>query len=126
MNLTSLENPYKILGVERTASESEIKQAYFALVREHSPERDPEGFKRIRSAYEKLRAGAERAETDLFLIEETDTALSAEKLKRYDAEPPRITPEMIRSDLIALEAVLLMEEAIGSKIDAYHHTKTAQ
>jgi len=115
MNLTALESPYKILGVERTASESEIKQAYFALVREHPPERDPEGFKRIRAAYEKLRAGGERAETDLFLIEETDAAMSAENLQRHGAEPPKITPELIRSDLIALEAVLLMEEAIAGK-----------
>ena len=115
MNLTALESPYKILGVERTASESEIKQAYFALVREHPPERDPEGFKRIRAAYEKLRAGSERVETDLFLIEETDAAMTADKLQRHGAEPPRITPDLIRSDLIALEAVLLMEEAIADK-----------
>src|SRR2546428_1781979 len=117
MNLTALESPYKTLGVERTASESEIKQAYFALVREHPPERDPEGFKRIRAAYEKLRAGGERAETDLFLIEEMDSAMSMENLQRYAAEPPAITPDLIRSDLIALEAVLLMEEAIAGKVE---------
>ncbi|MGH9751358.1 MAG: J domain-containing protein [Blastocatellia bacterium] len=116
MNLTALESPYKILGVERTASESEIKQAYFALVREHPPERDPEGFKRIRVAYEKLRAGGERAETDLFLIEEMDDVMSAEKIERYGVEPPEITPDLIRSDLIALEAVLLMEEAISGHV----------
>jgi curved DNA-binding protein CbpA len=115
MNLFALETPYKILGVERTANEAEIKQAYFALVREHPPERDPEGFKRIRAAYEKLRAGAERAETDLLLIDETGAAVSAQKFQRYGAEPPEITPELIRSDLIALEAMLLMEDAIAGK-----------
>jgi hypothetical protein len=71
----------------------------------------------LRAAYEKLRAGGERAETDLFLIEETDAAISIENLQRHGAEPPEITPDLIRSDLIALEAVLLMEEAIGSKIE---------
>jgi curved DNA-binding protein CbpA len=115
MNLNALESPYKILGVERAASESEIKQAYFALVREHPPERDPEGFKRIRAAYEKLRAGGERAETDLLLIEEMPAAMSAENLQRYGVEPPEITPDLIRSDLIALEALLLMEEAIAGR-----------
>jgi len=115
MNLFALENPYKTLGVERGASEAEIKQAYFALVRQHPPERDPEGFKRIRAAYEKLRAGGERAETDLLLIEETEIATGAEKFQRYGAAPPEITPELIRSDLIALEAMLLMEEAIAGK-----------
>lgn len=115
MNLIGIENPYKALGVERTASESEIKQAYFALVREHPPERDPEGFKRIRAAYEKLRAGGERAETDLLLIDETGAAMSAEKFQRYGVEPPAITPDLIKSDLIALEALLLMEDAIAGK-----------
>ncbi|MFN0120407.1 MAG: DnaJ domain-containing protein, partial [Blastocatellia bacterium] len=52
MYLPPTDDPYQILGVERTASEAVIKQSYFALLREHSPERDPEGFKRIRSAYE--------------------------------------------------------------------------
>lgn len=115
MNLTAIESPYKILGVERTASESEIKQAYFAMVREHPPEGDPDGFKRIRAAYEKLRAVGERAETDLVLIEEMDAVMTMENLQRCGVEPPAITPDLIRTDLIALEAVLLMEEAIAGK-----------
>jgi len=111
-NLLTAENPYETLGLERGADEAEIKQAYFNLVREHPPERDPEGFKRIRAAYEKLRAAGERAETDLFLIDERDTAFNANQIQRYAGQPPAITPETIKSDLIALEAVLLMEEAI--------------
>lgn len=103
------ENPYKTLGVERSASEAEIKQAYFALVRQHPPERDPEGFKRIRAAYEKLRAGGERAGTDLFLLEEQDEPFSAATLQRT-AAAPLLTPEALRADLLALEAVLLLEE----------------
>ncbi len=115
MNLTLIEDPYKTLGVKRGATEAEIKQAYFALVREHPPERDPDGFKRIRAAYEKLRASSERAETDLFLIDEQDAAFNAEKVQRYAEPPPTITPELIKSDLIALEALLLMEEAVAGR-----------
>ncbi len=114
-NLLTAENPYETLGLERGADEAEIKQAYFNLVREHPPERDPEGFKRIRAAYEKLRAAGERAETDLFLIDERDTTFNADQLQRYAGQPPAITPEKIKADLIALEAVLLMEEAIVGK-----------
>ena len=40
-------DPYRVLGLSRKATALEIKKAYFTLVREHSPERDPEGFKRI-------------------------------------------------------------------------------
>ena len=37
MNLSFTDNPYKTLGVERDATEAQIKQAYFALSRQHSP-----------------------------------------------------------------------------------------
>ncbi len=109
INLPQTDNPYKTLGVERGATEAEIKQAYFALVREHSPERDPEGFKRIRAAYEKLRAGSDRAETDLFLIEEDD-AVGATAIQKFHTEPHPATPETIRKDLLALEVGFLLEE----------------
>lgn len=109
MKLSLSENPYRVLGVERTATEAEIKQAYFALVREHPPERDPEGFKRIRAAYEKLRAGTERAQTNLLLIDEQPLTLEVETLKRH-AVVPRLTPEQVAADLLALEAILLLEE----------------
>jgi curved DNA-binding protein CbpA len=118
INLLHTDSPYKVLGVEPSASEAEIKQAYFDLVREHSPEHDPEGFKRIRAAYEKLRAGGERAATDLFLIDERGGGLSDEKLRRFAADPPPVTPELIRGDLIVLEAVLLLEEAVGARKQA--------
>ena|SRR5438128_1347599 len=104
------DNPYKVLGIERDAGEAEIKRAYFSLVREHPPERDPEGFKRVRAAYEQLRASKERAETDLFLIDEPSPAQVLSSLRHADVEPPPITREAILTDLLALEAVLLLEE----------------
>jgi curved DNA-binding protein CbpA len=104
------EDPYKTLGIERTADEAEIKQAYFALVREHPPERDPEGFKRIRAAYEKLRDSGERTETDLFLVEEQSDTLAASAIRQFNVEPIPVTIETIKSDLLNLEAVLLLEE----------------
>ena len=48
-------DPYAALGVAPTASDDEVKQAYFAQVRAHPPESDPQAFKRIRAAYERLR-----------------------------------------------------------------------
>ncbi len=110
MNLQLPDNPYKTLGIERDATEAEIKQAYFGLVREYSPERDPEGFKRIRAAYEKLRSSGKRVETDLFLIDEQESALDLSSLNRFDADPLRIALELIKQDLLALEAFLLLEE----------------
>jgi len=62
-------DPYEVLGVSCNASAAEIKQAYFALVREHPPERDPQTFKRIRAAYERLRAPAQRMDTDMLRVQ---------------------------------------------------------
>ena len=63
-------DPYAILGLYRTVSQADIKAAYFTLVREHPPERDPETFKLIRSAYDRLRTAGVRAETELFLLQQ--------------------------------------------------------
>ena len=61
-------DPYAVLGLERTATAAEIRQAYFGLVRAHPPEREPETFKRIRAAYERLREPERRLEADMRLL----------------------------------------------------------
>lgn len=58
-------DPYSVLGVAPTASDDEIKQAYFTQVRAHPPERDPQAFKRIRAAYDRMRTPEKRLETDM-------------------------------------------------------------
>lgn len=67
-NLSSAD-PYAVLGLERRASLSEVKRAYFNLVRQYSPETNPEAFKLIRAAYEKLNSADSKTETDLFLFQ---------------------------------------------------------
>ena len=49
------EDAYKVLGVSRDASQEEIKRAYFRMVRQHTPDSDPEMFQEIRRAYESLK-----------------------------------------------------------------------
>lgn len=67
-NLASAD-PYAVLGLIRGASRREIKRAYFELVREYPPEENPDTFKLVRAAYEKLRQPDVKAETDLFLFQ---------------------------------------------------------
>ncbi len=55
------ENPLDVLGVDGTISDNDLRSRYMALVRLHPPERDPEGFRRIRAAYEAVRTRADRA-----------------------------------------------------------------
>lgn len=62
-------DPYGVLGLDRQASEAEIKRAYFQLVRQFPPEREPEKFRDIRTAYEQLRDAESRAQIALFLLQ---------------------------------------------------------
>jgi curved DNA-binding protein CbpA len=61
-------DPYAVLGLAKTADQTEVKRAYFTLIRQHPPESDAENFKLIRAAYEKLKTAGRRAETDIFLL----------------------------------------------------------
>jgi curved DNA-binding protein CbpA len=84
-----------VLGLPRNADQAEVRAAYFALVRQHPPEQDPETFKRIRAAYDKLRTSQRRAETDLFMLQppppwkapkrqpKADTSLSQEQVLAF-------------------------------------------
>ncbi|MDR3147320.1 MAG: DnaJ domain-containing protein [Treponema sp.] len=55
---------YEILGIANTATNAEIKKAYFNLVRIYQPDRSPKEFKEIRAAYETLSDAEKRAEYD--------------------------------------------------------------
>lgn len=48
-------HPFDVLGVSFDASDEEVRSAYFSQIKAHTPEKDPEGFKRIRQAYDKIK-----------------------------------------------------------------------
>jgi curved DNA-binding protein CbpA len=62
-------DPYEILGLPASAGDADIKAAYLAAVRAHPPEREPETFKTIRAAYERLKTPELRLETDMLRIQ---------------------------------------------------------
>jgi hypothetical protein len=48
-----MNDPWQILILDRhTATEKDVKAAYARLLKQHRPESDPEGFRRVREAYE--------------------------------------------------------------------------
>lgn len=55
---------FRVLGIEETREENEIKQAYLQKLKTTNPEDDPEGFKRLRKAYEEAVAFARQPEQD--------------------------------------------------------------
>ncbi|MGM0411115.1 MAG: J domain-containing protein [Bacillota bacterium] len=84
-----MENYYQILDVDSKASNKEIKIAYKKQLRKHPPEKDPDGFEKIRNAYDVLNNEKSRAEYDAMLnhkdeIEEyRENALKAMEENNY-------------------------------------------
>ncbi|MFV2067708.1 MAG: DnaJ domain-containing protein, partial [Pirellulales bacterium] len=68
-----MDDPYQVLGLDRSCEAAEIRSRYLTLVRQHPPERDPERFAAIRSAYDELRDPIERLKKDLFRIATRDS-----------------------------------------------------
>lgn len=100
---------YKILGLEPGASQEEIKKAYFRLIRQHSPESDPEQFQKIREAYERLKNAGDEPEGPVFppfeepfaekmldQIEEYRSAGDDEKCRDCCEEACRLFPKELR------------------------------
>lgn len=62
-----MRNDHEILGVPAGADQKAIKRAYFKLVRQFSPEKDPERFQEIRGAYERLTQEKNQERTEIRL-----------------------------------------------------------
>jgi len=65
-----MQNPYDILGIDKNSSESDIKKAYFNLIKHFTPEKHGGEFKKIRGAYDQLKDSKKRIETDMFIFSE--------------------------------------------------------
>lgn len=48
------EDPFAVLGLAPTVDPLAVRSAYFAALARHPPHQDPEGFQRLRRAYESL------------------------------------------------------------------------
>jgi len=103
---------YVTLGVDPEATGAEIRRAYLEKVRQHAPERDPEGFKRIREAYEHLRSPRKRAELALLDLREGPAEFELDRLRD---EPPPPFPGRYIGHLLAI-LLADVDAAIDSQV----------
>ena len=61
-------NPWETLELSPGSSPAEVKKAYFRLVRQYTPEKDPERFQQIRAAYEMLKDGENISQESDFTV----------------------------------------------------------
>lgn len=92
-------DPYDTLGVAPGATSAEVRGAYLQKVRAYPPERDPEGFKRVREAYELLRSPRKRAELTLLELRSGPTEFDLDRL--HDSPPPPF-PDRYVEHLVAI------------------------
>lgn len=59
-------NPFTILNIDASADDEAVRSAYLQAIRQSPPDRDPEGFQRIRQAYEAIRDAEKRLALRLF------------------------------------------------------------
>jgi curved DNA-binding protein CbpA len=59
-------DPFAVLGLDENADDEAVRAAYLHALRLSPPDRDPEGFRRIREAYEALRDVESRLTLRLF------------------------------------------------------------
>ena len=109
-------DPYAVLEVDRSASGAEVRLAYLQQVRAHPPERDPEGFKRVREAYEVLRSPRKRAEITLLELGALSVALDPAALRESPPPPP---PAQYADHLLAI-ALAEVDAALDAQAAAAH------
>ena len=73
----SSDDPHEVLGLPRTATETETRHRYLELVRQFPPDRDPSRFAEIRAAFDQIRDPVRRLQTQIF---EPDTGESVEAI----------------------------------------------
>jgi len=83
----TIADPFAVLGVAEDAGDEAVKRRYLALVREFSPDREPERFQSYRLAYEAIRGPRERMQVRL--LHAGNGALS--RLKQH-CLPPKAEP----------------------------------
>ena len=118
---------WRHLGIPRTDSEADIRRAYAERLKSTHPEDDPEGFKRLRSAYERalqqVRWRAQYAADDAAAEEDwDDDEVEAEgdgeargSLARAGAPPvvleplPAPDPELVAHDALRRHAGVALD-----------------
>jgi curved DNA-binding protein CbpA len=91
------EDPYVVLGIGADADEGQIRQRYLQLVREHPPERDPQGFASVRAAYDQVRDPVVSLKRRLFDLTATDGIDQLISAQMQQNKTKRIPTELLLS-----------------------------
>lgn len=110
---------FEVLGINPTKDTKEIKRAYSKMLQLHSPESDPEGFQKIREAYEEATAKSYEEDTSTKTLTPIDEFMLKFKAC-YDNFEKRIDQNSWR-ELLDSDICLNIEtgKEIGERILAF-------
>ncbi len=96
MNSPLSADPFMTLGVSPDADEAQMRARYLELVKQYSPERDPEKFQEIRTAFDAVKDPLSIARR---LIEppEVEAPEWSSLLEAQKQNPPRLTVAFLLS-----------------------------
>jgi curved DNA-binding protein CbpA len=96
MNPATAADPFTVLGLSRDANEAEIRARYLALIKQFTPEREPDKFREIRMAFEAAKDPLSLARR---LVEPPDPkALEWSAVLAAEAQnPPRLSVNFLLS-----------------------------
>lgn len=68
-----MKTPFEILNIPEDSDDEAVKKGYLTMVKQFSPERCPDEFQRIRTAYETIKTEEDRLKYVLFNSTVPDT-----------------------------------------------------
>lgn len=90
-------DPYEVLGISPDATPEMVRERYLVLVREFPPEKAPQEFAAIRTAYDQLRDPVETMRRQLFDVRTTTTLSSLLNEERQRAKERRVPTDLLLS-----------------------------
>ncbi len=95
---TTMKTPFDIIGVSEDATDETIKKAYLQKVRQYPPERSPEQFQIIHTAFEAIKTEEQRLKYLLFHHEPPSLAALLERALQ-SGKPQRPTAALFTKAL---------------------------
>ncbi|MEM9657440.1 MAG: J domain-containing protein [Planctomycetota bacterium] len=95
-NTSAVFDPFKVLGIPPDAGEPEIRARYLELVKQFPPERDPDKFREIRTAFEAAQDPLNLAQR-LLARPEDEAPEWSEVITEQKRIPPPLDPRLLLS-----------------------------